>query len=108
MAVVNVDDKNFQEEVLKSKLPVVADFWAQWCAPCKRVAPILEEIANEYKGKIKVAKIDVDQANASASRYGVMSVPTIMIFDKGKVLSQSAGAISKNEIKSKIADVLSM
>lgn len=108
MAVVNVDDKNFQEEVLKSKLPVLADFSAQWCAPCKRVAPILEEIADEYKGKIKVAKIDVDQANTSASRYGVMSVPTIMIFDKGKVLSQSVGAISKHEIKSKIADALSI
>jgi len=106
MSIVHVNDKNFKEEVLKSPLPVLADFFAEWCGPCKRVAPVLEEIAKDYAGKIKVAKIDVDKAGAAASSYGVMSVPTLIIFNNGKALSQSAGAMSKLELKNKLSETL--
>ncbi len=106
MSIVYVDDKNFKEEVLKSSLPVLADFFTQWCGPCKRVAPVLEEIAKEYEGKLKVAKIDVDEAGKTASSFGVMSVPTLIVFKEGKALSQSAGAMSKHELKKKLAEVL--
>jgi len=106
MPIVHVDDKNFKEEVLKSALPVLADFFAEWCMPCKKVAPVLEEIAKEYEGKVKVVKIDVDNAGPTASSFGIMSVPTLMIFNAGKAVSQSVGALSKHEIKKKLNEAL--
>lgn len=106
MSIVHVNDKNFNEEVLKAELPVLVDFFAPWCGPCKAVAPVLEDIAREYSGKIKVVKVDVDEAGASASSYSVMSVPTLMIFSKGKVISHSVGALSKYELKNKLREVL--
>lgn len=106
MSIVHVSDKNFKEEVLKATLPVLVDFFAEWCGPCKMVAPVVEDIAGEYKGKIKVAKVDVDTAGQTASHYGIMSVPTLMIFKDGKVISQSVGAMSKYELKSKLKEVL--
>lgn len=106
MPIVHVDDKSFKEEVLNSSIPVLVDFFASWCMPCKRVAPILDEISKEYEGKVKVVKIDVDEAGSTASKFGIMSVPTLMVFNSGKVSSQSAGAMSKHEIKSKLAEVL--
>ena len=106
MSIGHVSDKNFKEEVLKAELPVLVDFFAEWCGPCKMVAPVIEDVAKEYSGKIKVVKVDVDEAGSTASDYGVMSVPTIMIFKAGKVVSQSVGAMSKPEIKKKLAEVL--
>lgn len=106
MSIVKVSDKNFREEVLGSPLPVLADFFAEWCMPCKKVAPILEEISKEYSGKVKVVKINVDDSGSTASDFGIMSIPTIMIFKDGKVASQSIGAMSKHEIKSKLSEVL--
>lgn len=106
MSVIHATDKNFKEEVLKSDLPVLVDFSAEWCGPCKMVAPVVEEIAREYKGKLKVVKVDVDNAGATASSLGIMSVPTLMVFKGGKALSQSVGAMSKFELKNKLREVL--
>lgn len=106
MTCIHVDDNNFKEEVLTSSLPVLVDFFAVWCGPCKRVAPALEEIAKEYDGKVKVAKVDVDEAGKTASNFGIMSVPTLMIFKDGKAVWQGAGALSKYEIKDKLTDTL--
>lgn len=106
MSIAHVNDKNFKEEVLKAELPVLVDFFAEWCGPCKMVAPVIEDIAKEYKEKIKVAKVDVDTASSTATHYGIMSVPTLMIFKDGKVVSQSIGAMSKFELKNKLKEVL--
>lgn len=106
MSIVHLDDKNFKEEVLKAELPVLVDFFAEWCGPCKMVAPVLEDISKEYSGKIKVVKVDVDEAGSTAAHYGIMSVPTLMIFKDGLVVSQSAGALSKYELKNKLREVL--
>lgn len=106
MAVVQVTDKNFKDEVLKAELPVLADFFAEWCGPCKMVGPVVEDIAKEYAGKLKVVKVDVDAAGSTASSLGIMSVPTLMIFKAGKAVSQSVGAMSKFELKNKLREVL--
>ena len=87
MAIVHVNDNNFKKEVLEDAVPVLVDFYADWCGPCKMVAPIIEELGKEYAGKIKVAKIDVEQAPGVASEYGVMSIPTLLFFKDGKILS---------------------
>lgn len=107
MSITHADDKNFKEEVLKSELPVLADFFAEWCGPCKMIAPAIEEIAKEYSGKLKVVKVDVDNAGSTASSLGIMSVPTIMFFKAGKVISQTVGALSKGELKKKVNEVVS-
>ena len=106
MSIVHADDKNFKEEVLKAALPVLVDFFAPWCGPCKMVAPVVEELAKEYSGKLKVVKVDVDEAGSTASSLGIMSVPTIMFFKDGKVVSQTVGALSKSELKKKLSEVL--
>ncbi len=106
MSVVHATDKNFKDEVLKAEVPVLVDFFAEWCGPCKMVGPVVEEIAKEYKGKLKVVKVDVDNAGSTASSYGIMSVPTLMIFKDGKAASQSVGALSKSELKNKLREVL--
>ena len=106
MSIAHVNDKNFKEEVLKAELPVLVDFFATWCGPCKMVAPVIEDVAKEYSGKLKVVNVDVDEAGSTASNLGIMSVPTIMIFKAGKAVSQSVGAMSKYELKKKLAEVL--
>jgi len=102
MAIQHVDDSSFNSEVTKASKPVLVDFWAEWCGPCKMVAPILEEIAKEYEGKLKIAKVDVEKGPNTASNFGVMSIPTLMLFNNGKVVTQVVGAVSKKEIKSLI------
>lgn len=102
MPLVHVSDKNFKEEVLLSKLPVLVDFFAVWCGPCKAIAPVVEELAKEYDGKFKICKLDVDEGQATASSYGIMSVPTLMIFKNGSVVEQVVGALSKQQLKQKI------
>ena len=102
MSVHHFTDANFRKEVLESDLPVLVDFWAIWCGPCKMIAPTVEELAKEYAHKIKVGKVDVDSNPKVPSHYGIMSIPTLMFFKKGRVAEQMVGALSKAELKRKI------
>jgi len=101
-----VTDGNFEEEVLKSDLPVLIDFWAPWCGPCRLVAPIVEELAKDYQGKLKVAKLDVDNNPGTAAKYGIFSIPTILIFKDGKVATQIVGAVPKKNFVDKLNELL--
>lgn len=106
MADVIFTDQNFQAEVLDSKLPVLVDFWAQWCAPCRIVSPIVEELATEYGAKLKVGKLNVDENGHTAHSYGVMSIPSLLIFKDGQVVKTMIGAQSKDNFKREIDSVL--
>lgn len=90
-SVVVVTNDNFQKEVLESELPVLVDFWAAWCGPCKMIAPVVEEIAEEFKGQVKVCKLNVDENGETASKYGIMSIPTLILFKNGDVAGQQIG-----------------
>ena len=99
MATVPVKDADFEAEVLKSDTPVVVDFWAEWCGPCKQIGPALEELAAEFGGKVKIAKVDVDENPGAAAKYGVRGIPTLLIFKDGQVASQKVGAAPKSSLK---------
>jgi len=98
MTVVTLTDDNFEEEVTFSEEPVLVDYWAAWCGPCKMVGPIVEEIASEYSGRLKVGKLDVDNNQASAAEQNVMSIPTLLIFKEGQVVAQQVGALTKTQL----------
>ena len=99
-------DDNFAQEVLEASTPVLVDFWAAWCGPCRMIAPIVEELAGEYEGKAKVCKLDVDSAQKTAAEFGIRSIPTLLIFKGGKVADQLIGAIPKQQITEKLDAVL--
>ncbi|OGL38627.1 MAG: thioredoxin [Candidatus Schekmanbacteria bacterium GWA2_38_11] len=99
---IEINEKNFEQEVLKSDIPVLIDFWASWCGPCKMVAPTVAEISEEYAGKVKVGKLNVDDNPLLASKYGVMSIPTLMLFKGGQVADQLIGAQGKAQINAMI------
>jgi thioredoxin len=99
MAPIKVTDQSFQSDVLDSKTPVMVDFWAEWCGPCRMIAPALEELANEYEGKITVAKINIDENPQVPTKYGVRGIPTLMIFQHGQVAATKVGALPKTKIK---------
>ena len=106
MSLEHFSDANFKKEVLESDLPVLVDYWAHWCAPCKAIAPIIEELAGLYKGKIKIGKVDVDENSKIATIYGIMSIPTLIFFNKGKVVVQVVGVLSKAALVKKIEENL--
>ena len=103
---VNVTKENFEVEVVNSDIPVIIDFWAEWCVPCKMIDPVLAEISEEYKGKLKVAKVNVDEAGELASEYNIISIPTLMVFNKGEVVKQQVGAVSRDVIEGMFKDLL--
>ncbi len=104
--VVAVNDDNFQSEVIESEQPVLVDFSAEWCGPCKQLAPLVEEIAKEYNGRLKVAKIDVEESQQTAMKYGILSVPTLLFLRKGKVADQLVGNQPRQVLEERIAKVL--
>ena len=105
-AIVHVTDASFEDDVLKSDVPVLVDFWAAWCGPCKMIAPILDEIAKEYDGKIKIAKVDVDANNATPAKFGIRGIPTLMIFKQGAAAATKVGALSKTQLHDFIKSAL--
>ncbi len=102
----HITDETFEAEVIKSETPVLVDFWADWCAPCKIIAPIVEELAEEYDGKVKFAKIDVDSNPGTATTLGIRSIPTLMVFNRGKPVGQVVGAVSKAVLKSRLEEAI--
>ena len=99
-------DDNFSAEVLNSGLPVLVDFWATWCGPCRMIAPIVQELSGEYEGRAKVGKLDVDEAQKTAAEFGIRSIPTLLIFKGGKVADQIIGAVPKRQITEKLEAAL--
>ncbi|MCX8130390.1 MAG: thioredoxin [Clostridia bacterium] len=100
--IIVLTKDNFEQEVLKSNEPVLVDFWAQWCGPCRAVSPIMDELANEYDGRAKVAKVNVDEQGELAEKFRVMSIPTVMLFKDGQMVEKIIGARSKNEFSGMI------
>lgn len=107
MASAQVSDDSFDEEVLKSTTPVVVDFWAEWCGPCKQIAPALEEIAQELGGKIKIAKLNIDENPSTPGKYGIRAIPTLMLFKDGEVAATQTGAQPKGKLLDWINDSIS-
>ncbi|GAB7022670.1 thioredoxin [Salidesulfovibrio brasiliensis] len=98
-----VTDSNFEEEVLKSDIPVLIDFWAPWCGPCRAMGPVIDELAGEFEGQVKVLKMNVDENSGTPGKYGIRAIPTLILFKDGEVVDQSTGAVSKSSIKEMIA-----
>jgi thioredoxin 1 len=96
--ISQVTDSSFDEEVLKSDTPVLVDYWAEWCGPCKMVAPVLEEIAKEYSGRLKICKLNIDENEATPPKYGIRGIPTLMLFKNGNVEATKVGALSKSQL----------
>ena len=96
---VSVSDATFESEVLQSKEPVLVDFWAEWCGPCKMIAPILDDVAKEYEGRLTIAKLNIDQNEATPPKFGIRGIPTLMLFKNGEVAATKVGALSKTQLK---------
>ncbi len=102
MKPLQITDSNFDAEVLKSSVPVVVDFWAEWCGPCRMIAPIVEELANEFEGRVKVGKLDVDSNQQASIKYGVRSIPTVLFFKGGDLVDSIIGAVPKTQFVAKL------
>ena len=104
--MIKLTEQNFEDEVLKSDTPVLVDFWAEWCGPCKMIAPVVEQFAADYNGKLKVCKLDVDAHGSIAQRYRILSIPTLLIFKNGQIAAQVVGAVPKKDLQKHIDKVL--
>jgi thioredoxin 1 len=100
--VLEITDQNFDQEVLKSELPILVDFWAVWCGPCRQVAPTVEALASEYKGRLRVGKMDVDHHQIVPQQYGIRSIPTLLVFKGGKVVGQVIGAVPRSKLEAEV------
>ncbi len=105
-SIIHVSDETFGDEVLNSARPVIVDYWAEWCGPCKMIAPILDEIADEYEGKLTVAKLNIDDNQETPQKYAVRGIPTLMIFKEGEVAGTKVGALSKSQLSAFIDSVI--
>ncbi|MDX1952328.1 MAG: thioredoxin [Verrucomicrobiota bacterium] len=105
--ITTLTDANFSEEVLKSSQPVLVDFWAEWCGPCKMIAPILDELAGEYDGRVKIGKVNIDDNQGVASQHGIRAIPTLLIFKNGEVTEQIVGLKSKRDLKAALDKAVS-
>lgn len=104
--IVHVSDSTFDEEVLSSDIPVLVDFWAEWCGPCKMIAPVLDELADEYEGKLKICKVDVDSNPGIPPKFGIRGIPTLIVFKGGNVEATKVGALSKSQLSEFVREVL--
>ncbi|MFQ5806628.1 MAG: thioredoxin [Phycisphaerae bacterium] len=100
--IAHFDDSNFEAEVLNSEIPVLVDFWAEWCGPCHMLSPIIGELADEYQGKVKVGKVDVDSARQTAAQFGIQNIPTVILFEDGKAVETFVGVRKKGEYQAKL------
>jgi len=100
--IVTLTQENFPQQVLQSQTPVLVDFWAEWCGPCKMIAPLLDELADEYDGKIKIGKVNIDDQQSLAAQYGIRAIPTLLLINKGQVAEQMVGAKSKRDLKASL------
>jgi thioredoxin 1 len=100
--IVTLSRENFAQQVLQSPAPVLVDFWAEWCGPCKMIAPLLDELAEEYDGKIKIGKVNVDEQPDLAAQYGIRAIPTLLLFKQGQIVEQTVGAKSKRDLKASL------
>ena len=103
--IVTLTQENFAQQVLQSPSPVLVDFWAEWCGPCKMIAPLLDELADEYDGRVKIGKVNIDEQQSLASEYGIRAIPTLLLFSKGQVADQIVGARSKRDFKTSLDQV---
>ena len=104
--ILQVTDDTFEDEIMNSDVPAMVDFWAEWCGPCKMIGPLVEELADEYKGKIKVAKMDVDQNRQTPIKFGIRNIPTLILFKEGKVVNTIVGAQSKSNLQAELKKLL--
>lgn len=104
--IIHVTDESFEEDVLRSDLPVLVDYWAEWCSPCRAIAPLLEEIAQEYRTKLKIAKLNIDENPLTPPKYGIRGIPTLMIFKEGNVEATKVGALSKSQLAAFIGSTI--
>jgi len=100
--ILTLTQDNFPQQVLQSQTPVLVDFWAEWCGPCKMIAPLLDELADEYDGKVKIGKVNIDEQQQLASQYGIRAIPTLLVINKGQVTEQMVGAKSKRDLKASL------
>jgi len=105
-AGITITGDNFEREVLQSAIPVLIDFWAVWCGPCKMIAPLIDQLADEYEGRIKVGKVNVDEESSLAEQHGIASIPTLVLYKDGDVIGQKAGAASKRDIEAMFKDLI--